>query len=83
MRLRKQYHASAAPTAMPTRGPATTPAIHVLFCEDATETGANSVGCGAPGLELDETIFVRVVMGLEDAEVVAVEPEEIVSTMRL
>jgi hypothetical protein len=44
LRLRRQNHINAAPNAIPTRGPATTPAIQVLPFDDGPELGVGSVG---------------------------------------
>jgi hypothetical protein len=69
---------SAAPRAMPTTGPATTPAIQLLSLDDDSAAGVCPVGSDTPELELElkleRAALARVVARLVDDETADTEP---------
>lgn len=78
MRLRRQNHISAAPSAIPTIGPITTPKIQVLRADDELGAAAWFVYCGA--VELDELILAGAIVRLENVEWVELGPANALDT---
>lgn len=76
--MRRQNHISAAPKAIPTTGPTTTPEIQALLFDDELGADACAVDCGV--LELEETTLVEVVAMLEDVGAADVTPMDAFST---
>jgi hypothetical protein len=65
---------SAAPRAMPTTGPATTPAIQLLSLDDDSAAGVCPVGSDTLELKLERAALARVVARLVDDETADTEP---------
>jgi hypothetical protein len=71
---------SAAPKAIPIRGPTTTPEIQVLLFDDELGVDVCSVECGV--LAPDDATLVNVVAMLEDTGTADVAPMDALSTKR-
>ena len=79
--MRRQNHISAAPKAIPIRGPTTTPAIQTLLFGDEFGAVVCSVGCGRLELERMTLVeVVEVVAELDDFGTADVAPTYALST---
>lgn len=86
--MRKQNHIIAAPKAIPTTGPMTTPEIQMLLFDDGIGVDVCDVGCDAPGFEKSTLVVLvmtlaGVVTMLEDVVITDMAPEDVFSIIRL
>jgi hypothetical protein len=79
LRLRRQNHINAAPIAIPTRGPTTTPTIQVLPLDDGSKLDVGPVGDDV--MEFDEVLVDMIAM-LDEAGTADVAPMDTVSTLK-